>query len=625
MVVMGGAFDTNSEAPPRESSRIFATHRDVLGTVVLLGDSLVAIGVPLALRGHAPMWALVTWSVLVVLTSYGWELVQRLYPTRNHDDDRIRDRWGWVSTFVWAALPWIVFDVLGDGAVAWALVFVVVFGVATDLLYESPADAPSFNAMLAVYSGSSMIAFAVELQFLQVGAVVISVITFMFGAEVWREVNEVLIERRAIIERDANTDSLTGLATRTSAIAAVDTLVAAGHPSVFCAFIDIDDFKYLNDNHGYATGDEVLKAVGAHLAGHLPASWTIARFGGDEFVAVGPEPADLDGLVETTVTIHGNEAFEIAQSLSVGVTSLPSDGLEAESLFREAGSALRHAKQLGKHQVLEVTDRLRATDESRATLGGRAGAALNAGEIVPWAQLIVDLESGEPEGMELLARWVQADGTVIPPNEFVPVIEEQGRGPALGLRMIGHAVEALARGEIRERDLFVSVNISARHLYHRRLPSEILTLLSQHHVSAERLILEITESQHLPSSPIWRETAHQLRTLGIGLAMDDLGTGYATVEQLLDVPFSHVKVDRMFTQALDRPGTAQLAAAFATIAAGAGMSAVVEGLETADQVEVMRRAGYRCGQGFYFHRPEPLDAVLAAVTDTARSEVEPGR
>ena len=173
--------------------------------------------------------------------------------------------------------------------------------------------------------------------------------------------------------------------------------------------------------------------------------------------------------------------------------------------------------------------------------------------------------------------------------------------------------------------LFVSVNISARHLYHRRLPSEILTLLSQHHVSAERLILEITESQHLPSSPIWRETAHQLRTLGIGLAMDDLGTGYATVEQLLDVPFSHVKVDRMFTQALDRPGTAQLAAAFATIAAGAGMSAVVEGLETADQVEVMRRAGYRCGQGFYFHRPEPLDAVLAAVTDTARSEVEPGR
>ena len=169
----------------------------------------------------------------------------------------------------------------------------------------------------------------------------------------------------------------------------------------------------------------------------------------------------------------------------------------------------------------------------------------------------------------------------------------------------------------RRRDLFASVNISARHLYHRRLPAEVLALLGKYNVNPERLVLEITESQHLPSSPIWKDTADQLRTLGIGLAMDDLGTGYATVEQLLAVPFSHVKVDQVLTHSLDRAGTAELAAAIASIARGAGMTAIIEGIETSEELAAMITAGYRYGQGFHFHRPEPLaDAVTTIVSPT---------
>ncbi|MEM9521392.1 MAG: bifunctional diguanylate cyclase/phosphodiesterase [Actinomycetota bacterium] len=595
---------------PTEGSQIFAVRRSLLGGVVLLADALVAIGAAIGLRGEASVALLAAWAVLVVATSYGWEFIQRLYPNRQTQSDRIQDRLGWVATIVWAGLPWIVFDSIEAGATAWLLVFVVVYGVATDLFYQSPTELPEFDVQLLIYPGSFVVAFALNTQWLPVGAVVVAGVSLVVAARVWLEVNDVLIERREKIEEDARTDPLTGLATRAAAIEAVEQLVAEGHPTVFCAFIDIDDFKYLNDNHGYALGDAVLRAVGRDLVQKLPDTWTVARFGGDEYVAVGPTRADFSRVIESQLNIDGREAFQIAQSLTVGLTALPSVDLEAGALFREAGAALRHAKQLGKHQVIEVTPHLRAADASRNELGSQAGAALDAGEITPWAQLIIDLDTGRPAGLELLARWQRADGTMISPAEFIPVIEEQGRGPALGMQMITHAIDALSAPAVRREGLFVSVNVSARHLYHRRLPDEITDLLVLRGVDANRLILEITESEHLPSSPIWRETADRLRVAGIGLAMDDLGTGYSTVEKLLDVPFSHVKIDRVLTQALHRPGTAQLAAAFATMAAGASMSAVVEGIETDEQVGAMRAAGYHLGQGFLFHRPEPLQTAV---------------
>ena len=593
-----------------ESREIFATHRDALGSVVLLGDSLIAIGVPIALWDHAhPAW-LIGWSIVVVLSSYGWEMVQRLYPLADETDGQIRDRFGWVSTIAWGLLPWLVWGARDQGDVIWALVFVVVFGIASDLLYQSPTDAPSFDLMLATYGGSYLVAFALAGEVLAVAATVLSAATFYTAAKVWLDVNEVLMERRARLEDETRRDPLTGLGTRTSVNEALDALRAGDHPEIHCAFIDIDDFKHLNDSHGYAVGDAALIAVGTQLRDRLPDSWHVGRFGGDEFVAVGPEPVDFQGLLEMTIIAADVDDLEIAQSLTIGTTVRPAAEATASTLLREAAAALRFAKRLGKHQALAMTDDLRAVERSQIQLGGRIGAALDSGEIVPWAQTIVDLETGDTVGLELLARWVQPDGTVTPAHEFISVIEDQGRGPMLGSLMISHAIEALARPELRERGTFISVNLSARHLYHRRLPAEVLAKLDQHRVAPERLVLEITESQHLPSSPIWERTAEQLRALGIGLAMDDLGAGYATVEQLLAVPFSHVKVDRVLTQAHDRPGTIELAAGIAAVATGAEMTAIIEGIETEDQLASMRRAGYRLGQGYLFHRPEPLPTMV---------------
>lgn len=605
-----------------EGRVVYASYRDVLGSVVLVGDSIVAIGAVFALRDHAPLAGLIVWAAIVIVSSYGWEFVQRLYPAADTIDGQIRDRMGWVSTFAWGALPWIVFDSLGQAEVAWVLVFMVVFGLGTDLLFQSPTDAPSLDWMLVVYGGSYIVAFAIEGHVLPIGATVITGVSFYAAARVWSEVNDVLVMRRKHSEDEARIDALTGLGNRAAVHDAVDELNGQGFAEIYCAFVDIDDFKHLNDNHGYAVGDAALRAVGRELLDRLPPTWTVARFGGDEFVAVGPTAVDFHALIETSITLPDADDFEIAQSLSVGVTSMPGDQATSAGLFREAAAALRFAKRLGKHQVLVMTDELRAVERSQVELGSRAGAALDAGEIEPWAQLLVDLRTGEAVGLELLARWRQPDGSMIPPSEFIPVIEDQGRGPALGIQMITHAVEALASPALRGNDLFISVNISARHLYHRRLPAEVLSLLGLHNVTAGRLVLEITESQHLPSSPIWEHTADQLRTLGIGLAMDDLGTGYATVEQLLAVPFSHVKVDQVLTRALDRAGTAELAAAIASIAKGAGMTAIIEGIENDDDLAAMLDAGYRFGQGYHFHRPEPLADAIARITQPADDRVD---
>ena len=147
-------------------------------------------------------------------------------------------------------------------------------------------------------------------------------------------------------------------------------------------------------------------------------------------------------------------------------------------------------------------------------------------------------------------------------------------------------------------------------------------MLAAANVAPHRLVLEITESQHLPSSPIWGETARQLRNLGVGLALDDFGTGYSSMDQLLSMPFSHLKVDRLITKSVSRPGGSQMAAAIVAMATGSDMVTIAEGIETVEQKSIMQALGYTFGQGFLFARPAPLDIVLDS--SVKRTLMNPG-
>ncbi len=605
-------------------AEVFDIQRLHLGQTEVLGDLLVALTIPLVLWNDLPRTLLVAWGTLVGVLAIAWKLVDRFLPDRRFAEGGIHQFMGWFQTIVWGALPWLALPALADRGVVWVMVFVVVIAISADTLFTTQTSDLAVDEMVVAYTLSYLVAFALSGAYLAFVMCLLAYLNIAMAGAGFGRITEALITKREESERMVREDSLTGLGNRTAAIEAVQAMHERGVSEFYCAFVDVDDFKQLNDNYGYLIGDIALRAVGETLLERFPPGWVVCRFGGDEFVGVG-DTGDFDprSLIEARISIEPHEGLVLSQPLSVGMTSIPAARASADRLFREAAAALRQAKRLGKHQAVQMTDTLRVAESDNVRLGSRAEAALENREIVPWAQPIVNLRTGQPAGMELLARWPQADGSMIMPSQFVPVIEDQGRGPALGLLMIGHAVSALSEPPLRHTSAFVSVNLSAQHLFHRRLPEEIRDLLHQTGVRPERLIVEITESQHLRPSPIWRETAAALNHLGVGLAIDDFGKGYSSLDQLLSMPFSHLKVDKLITHAINRPGASDLAAAIVAVAHGVEMSTVAEGIETEEQRDAMAAAGCTYGQGYLFARPAPLAEVLAAFDDGSMVDEAP--
>lgn len=580
----------------------FGDKTDAVGIVV------VAIGCVFLLWNDLPRPALLAWAA--ALASVALVTINTDPPEGPGLVRAIgRHSWNLGSTVLWAALPWMALGDLQVDRVAWIMVFVCVYGVATDIVFVPQTLDVRLFSLIYFYSGSYLLALSVVGQWGPLFATFGTTLALVLGGEGWRDVAGQLIRQRDANAERALTDDLTGVGSREAAIrhfAEIRDAAGAG-AVVHCLFADLDDFKQLNDTYGYEFGDNALRITASHLTAHLPGDWAVARFGGDEFVAIGLTPPDTSRLIDLHLPLPANRGgASIAHRLSVGLTAVPVAQATASVLFREAASALRSAKSLGKHRVVVMTDAQRVADDERTRLGARIGHALEAGEIIAWGQPIVDLNTGHTEGVELLARWPQPDGTIVMPADFVPIIEEQGLGSQLGMRMIGEGIDLLGRFRDLGRPGYVSVNISARHLFHQGLPQEVARLLRQEGLEPGRLVLEITESQHLPSSPVWKQTAEQLRAGGVGLAIDDFGTGYSSMEQLLSMPFSHLKVDRLVTSSIDLPGAFDLAAAMVKMAQGASMTPVAEGIETEYERGAMRRAGFALGQGYLFSRPRPV-------------------
>lgn len=607
---MGTTREGAAESIARARTQLNEMQRARLGPVEAIGDLIVAIGVPVLLWNDAPPVPLLAWGLIVALSAYVWEVVNKAHRDHSGESDNLLTWFGWFTTITWAVLPWLAWPSLDDRGVVWILVFVVVFGVAADTLFVTQTSAVSVDEMVLVYVASFLIAFASHGQIAAIIATLAAGTTFIIGGVGLGEVTGGLVAQRLESERRSRVDPLTGIGTRLAASEALAEMLAAEPERIYCAFFDLDDFKQLNDNYGYDIGDAALRIVASLLVKELPSGWMIARFGGDEFVAIGPSAPDLERTNEVHLTLptHGN--LVLTQPLSVGLTSVVAIDATADLLFKEGASALRAAKRSGKRQLVVMTNELREQARAHTVLSARVGRALEQGHIVPWAQPIVELHNQRIVGLEILARWPQSDGSMVLPDDFIPIIEDQGAGPALGLLMIQHAIDALAWPHNRNSSVYVSVNLSARHLFQGRLPAEVRDMLAAAKVPPHRLVLEITESQHLPSSPIWGETARQLRDLGVGLALDDFGTGYSSMDQLLSMPFSHLKVDRLITKSVSRPGGAQMASAIVAMATGSGMVTIAEGIETVEQKSTMQDLGYRFGQGFLFARPAPLDVAM---------------
>jgi len=384
-------------------------------------------------------------------------------------------------------------------------------------------------------------------------------------------------------------------------------------------FIDLDRFKNINDNLGHHVGDALLKSVAHRLQEAVRAGDTVSRLGGDEFVVVLNGVADADEvghvvherLIPLIRQPHATDAGELHVSCSVGIALGPDDADDVDELMRLADTAMYQAKADGKDGArffrAEMTQQVRQRMRMEADLR----RAIDEGQLALHYQPQVDARSGQLLGLEALLRWHHPEQGLVAPGAFVPLAEETGLIVPIGAWVVGEACRQLAAWRAQGHGaLSLSVNVSARQLRDDGLLETTRQAIARHGVPAERLDFELTESMVMEDAERNLQRMHALRQLGIGLSIDDFGTGYSSLAYLNRLPIDKLKIDRSFvTGMLAHPTDRAITMAIIGLGHTLGIQVVAEGVESADQVALLRAAGCDVLQGYLLARPMPADEV----------------
>jgi|CXWL01.1.fsa_nt_gi diguanylate cyclase (GGDEF)-like protein len=440
-----------------------------------------------------------------------------------------------------------------------------------------------------------------------------------------RSANETLSEQ--IAEREAaearaqllaRHDPLTGLANRRHFLEELDrrlALVGEGDDGFSLLFIDLDRFKPINDVHGHAVGDQLLQVIGTRLSSCIRTDSFAARLGGDEFAILLEGPEGRDGIAIAAQRILSELAapiqingLRLTVGASVGIAVCPSDGRNAADLLQRGDAAMMRAKQ-DRGAFVFFDSSIDEQLKSKASLEAELRAAIPAGDIVPYFQPLVQLETGEAAGFEVLARWPHKTRGMISPVEFIPVAEEAGLVDSMFWALLAQACrKALdVPGEFT-----LAVNISPSQIRDQWFPEKVLRTLKETGFPAQRLEIEVTESAMIGDMARAKASLMSLKNQGVRVALDDFGTGYSSLYLLRALPIDKLKIDRSFVSSMttDREN-ATIVGALVGLGKALGLQVTAEGVEDAATVDALAAMGCHLGQGYLFGAavPEPIYAA----------------
>lgn len=430
-------------------------------------------------------------------------------------------------------------------------------------------------------------------------------------------------ERKAFedhLAHQALHDALTGLPNRALVLDRLNHALARSARSgktIGVLFLDLDRFKLINDSHGHAVGDKVLTMLADRLTSTMRPSDTVARFGGDEFVAVCENLANEDEVHEVATRmadalrdpflIEGQELF-LTGSVGIAVSGR---GETSEELLRNADAAMYRAKELGRAQHALFDDAMRSRAMTRLQTEAALHRAIDADGFFLHFQPKISLTDGRLVGAEALVRMMDPEAGMIPPSEFIDVAEETGLIVPIGeIVLAGAARVARDWFEKTGRVVPISVNVSPRQLAQPSLPETIDRILRETGTSPELVIIEITENLLMQDAQLASETLQRLREIGVRVSIDDFGTGHSSLGYLREFPIDELKIDRSFVKAMDEDDrSVTIVGSVVGLAHAMGLTVVAEGVETAAQLSELRRLGCDVAQGFYFSHPRPAETM----------------
>jgi diguanylate cyclase (GGDEF)-like protein/PAS domain S-box-containing protein len=439
--------------------------------------------------------------------------------------------------------------------------------------------------------------------------------------------------------RLANYDSLTGLANRFQMSQTLEKILAAPQEMNRCCAImllDLDRFKHVNDTRGHPVGDALLRQVAQRLERTVGKAGRVGRLGGDEFQVIVPNRTDRNrighlakDIIHSLAQPYLIDGHSIVIGASIGIALSPDDGTTSEELIRNVDLALYAAKDAGRGRYHFYAEDLHAAAHARAEIERELRAAIVQGDLQLFYQPVVATASEQIAGFEALLRWKHPRHGWIAPDKFVGIAEDSGLIAQIGEWALRTACRDLARWP---EDVRCAVNVSPLQFANKELPTIVTNAIAQAGIHPSRLELEITESVFLSDDEGTDAMFAALKRVGVRLALDDFGTGYSSLGYLKKAPFDKIKIDQSFVRGATQPGSRNgaIIASITSLAHALGMDTTAEGVETLDELDLVRMHGCSHVQGFIYERAldaaaatERLETGLAAVAKGPRSARAP--